>query len=215
MVQAKRFPWAHFPGVYIHAPERLVKTHRAYCAAKSGDAVAAMELVSDVISLKILDQLIKRFDDQAPVLASVHAAEAAGVNAIPDAMASVMSMLLKWPHERRIIQANKVSHTGSTGYQRLQRQALFKGSVVIGLNYLLVDDFVGQGGTLANLRGHILDQQACVIGATVLTGKDYSADLALTSAQLSELRRKHGHIEYWWRQRFGFGFDCLTASEAR
>ena len=24
-----------------------------------------------------------------------------------------------------------------------------------GLNYVLIDDFIGQGGTLANLRGHV------------------------------------------------------------
>jgi hypothetical protein len=130
-------------------------------------------------------------------------------------MAWAISDILKWPHEHRVIQANKVSHTGASGYERLKRQAIFGGPVVIGLNYLLVDDFIGQGGTLANFRGHILAQNGHVIGATVLTGKDYSAELALTAAQLSELRRKHGRIEYWWRQRFGFGFECLTASEAR
>jgi len=33
---------------------------------------------------------------------------------------------------------------------------------------------------------------------------------------LDELRLKHGkELEEWWYQRFGFGFDCLTESEAR
>lgn len=215
MELATRFPWNHFPGVFIHASESFVKTHPAYSAAKAGNGFAAMELVADAISLKMLEQIWKRFDDQAPVLVSAHAEEASGVNAIPEAVAWAISTFLKWPRERRIIQANKVSHTGASGYERLQRQAVFGGSVVIGLNYLLVDDFIGQGGTLANLRGHILAQKGHVIGATVLTGKDYSAELALAGTQLSELRRKHGQIEYWWRQRFGFGFECLTASEAR
>ena len=215
MEQATRFPWSHFPAVFIHAPESFVKTHHAYAAAKAGDSFAAMELVSDAVSVKTLEQLWKRFNDLAPILVSAHAQEASGINAIPRALAWLISDVLDWPRERRIFQANKGSHTGATGYERLQRQVLFAGPIVIGLNYLLVDDFIGQGGTLANLRGHILAQKGCVIGATVLTGKDYSAELALTSAQLSELRRKHGHIEYWWRQRFGFGFECLTASEAR
>lgn len=215
MDHAVRFPWHHFPGVFIHASESFVKKHHAYSAAKAGDAFAAMELVSDAISPMVLERLWKRFDDYAPVLVSAHAEEGSGVNAIPDAMTWVISAFLKWPREPRIIQANKVSHTGARGYERLQRQAIFDGTVVIGLNYLLVDDFIGQGGTLANLRGHILAQKGCVVGATVLTGKDYSAELALTDRLLSELRRKHGQIEYWWRQRFGFGFESLTASEAR
>jgi hypothetical protein len=78
-----------------------------------------------------------------------------------------------------------------------------------------VDDFIGQGGTLANLRGHILRQGGHVLGATALTGKDYSARLASTDEQIVELRSKHGHLENWWRHRFGFGFECLTASETR
>jgi len=215
MDQPTRFPWNHFPPIYIHASESFVQTHHAYVAAKAGDGLAAMELVADAMSPYMLEQLWRRFDSNAPILVNAHAEEASGVNAIPDAMARAISAFLKWPRERRIIQTNKVSHTGASGYERLQRQVTFAGRVLIGLNYLLVDDFVGQGGTLANLRGHILAQQGYVIGATVLSGKDYSAELALTEAKLSELRRQHGHIEYWWRQRFGFGFESLTASEAR
>ncbi|WP_071658949.1 phosphoribosyltransferase [Duganella sp. HH101] len=113
------------------------------------------------------------------------------------------------------VQANKVNHTGANGYARLQRQAIFSGVASLGLNYVLVDDFIGQGGTLANLRGHILAQGGHVLGATALTGKDYSAKLAPTDLQTAALRRQHGHIEDWWRQRFGFGFNCLTASETR
>jgi len=182
MDQPTRFPWNHFPPVYIHASESFVRTHHAYIAAKAGDGLAAMELVADTMSPYILERLWRRFDSRAPILVNAHAEEASGVNAIPDAMARAISAFLKWPRERRIIQTNKVSHTGASGYERLQRQATFAGRILIGLNYLLVDDFVGQGGTLANLRGHILAQQGYVIGATVLSGKDYSAELALTEA---------------------------------
>jgi hypothetical protein len=97
----------------------------------------------------------------------------------------------------------------------MARQAVFEGSVTPGTNYLIVDDFVGQGGTIANLRGHILSQGGKVVGATVLTGKPFSAKLAVSRSQLDELRRKHGQIEGWWQGRFGFDFECLTASEAR
>jgi len=80
----------------------------------------------------------------------------------------------------------------------------------------MVDDFIGQGGTLANLRSHIIMGGGKVIGATVLTGKSYSATLALSVETLAALRVKHGkELEKWWYQRFGFAFDCLTESEAR
>ena len=42
-----------------------------------------------------------------------------------------------------------------------------------------------------------------------------SAKLALSDEQLGELRHKHGGLENWWRERYGFGFEALTQSEAR
>lgn len=215
MDQPTRFPWDDFPDVLLHAPESFVKQHHAYSAAKAGGAIAAAELVTDSIQPEVLDRMWTLFDDKSPILLSVHAEESVGANAIPEVFARVIAGLLKWRFDVSVIQVNKVSHTGAGGYVRLQRQALFSGVVAPGLNYVLVDDFVGQGGTLANVRGHILAQGAKVLAATVLTGKDYSAKLAPTLMQLSDLRRKHGHIEDWWRTRFGFGFECLTASEAR
>jgi hypothetical protein len=68
---------------------------------------------------------------------------------------------------------------------------------------------------LANFRGHIEANGGRVIGAVALTGKPYSAKLALSDPQLAELRHKHGELEDWWRERFGFGFEALTQSEAR
>ena len=76
------------------------------------------------------------------------------------------------------MQLNSVGHTGADGFTRLANQALFSGNVVAGQEYLVVDDFVGQGGTLANLIGFIRSLGGEVLGATVLTGKSYSAKLA-------------------------------------
>jgi hypothetical protein len=71
-----------------------------------------------------------------------------------------------------------------------------------GQAYYLVDDFVGQGGTLANLAGFIRGQGGEILGATVLTGKPYLAKLAPDEAQIRALRAKHGaELEEWWRLR--------------
>ena len=109
-----------------------------------------------------------------------------------------------------------MAHTGSDGYGRLARQPDFEGKITYGRDYVLVDDFVGMGGTLANLRGFIEAQGGKVVAAVTLTGKPYSAKLALDEAQLHELREKHGtELETWWQETFGHAFDCLTQSEAR
>lgn len=101
-------------------------------------------------------------------------------------------------------------------FGRLARQPLFDGDVIEGQEYLIVDDFIGMGGTIANLRGYIVSQGGVVIGATVLTGKPYSAKIAPDRNTLQELRDKHGkELEDWWEKRFVHTFDCLTQSEAR
>ena len=57
---------------------------------------------------------------------------------------------------------------------------------------------------------------ARAIGATVLTGKAYSAKLRLTEATLQLLKAKHGNeLEQWWLATFCYGFARLTESEAR
>jgi hypothetical protein len=63
---------------------------------------------------------------------------------------------------------------------------------------------------------HILRSDSYPIGQrSVLTGKPFSAKLALSLARLLELRACHGKLEDWWFKFFGFDFSCLTESEAR
>jgi hypoxanthine-guanine phosphoribosyltransferase len=180
-----------------------------------------------------LDRLVAAFEESDCVarigalldrrtveLVSVHALETEGVNEIPAALATSLAKRIDRPEEIRvsgtIVQANSVGHTGASGYQRLAHQAQFVGRVKSGQGYFLVDDFVGQGGTLANLIGFIHSHGGEVLGAAVLTGKPYSAKLAPDELSIQALRNKHGNeFENWWRERFGFGFDCLTRSEAR
>lgn len=146
----------------------------------------------------------------------VHALEDLGFNRIPGAFAELLGERLNLEVEMGIIQANVVNHTGASGWQRMVRPPVFDGPVAAGREYFLVDDFVGQGGTLANLRGYLLQGGGSVLGATTLTGRADSATLTLQSGTLEALGAKHGkEIENWWESVFGYRFDCLTESEAR
>lgn len=212
-----RAPWqSDFPPVVIHAPESSVKQHADYWAAKRGDADAALRLVQATLSDEAVGELRSLIGSRRPTLVSAHALEREGVNAIPEALADELGRLLGLPVDTSVVQTNVVSHTGADGFSRLARQAAFTGDIVADTDYVLVDDFVGQGGTLANLRGIIAAAGGHVIAATALTGKPHSAALAPTAAQLASLRAKHGQeLEIWWNERFGHSFDCLTQSEAR
>jgi hypothetical protein len=214
--QPFRKPLFDFPDAIIHATETAVKKHPHYKEAKAGDEEAAMVLVQDTVNNFTVQELKETFGGINPVLVSAHAFEAEGINAIPEAFAEILSDKTGFSVESGIIQTNSVKHTGAGGFSRMARQALFDGDVTAGREYLLVDDFIGQGGTLANLKGFIESKGGIVVGATVLTGKPYSAKLAPHPETLEELRKKHGkELEKWWLERFGHPFDCLTQSEAR
>ena len=211
-----RYPWNGFPAVWLHADELVVKKHPDYAAAKAGDLDSAFSLVEALASEEVIHGLAKVFSAHQPILASAHAIEKEGVNAIPEALADHLGHRLGWPVDSEIVQTNVVGHTGADGFTRMARQAEFGGEVIEGRIYFLVDDFVGQGGTLANMRGFLIKGGGIVAGATVLTGKSYSANLTPEEGLLKQLREKHGNeLENWWHDRFGFGCDCLTNSEGR
>lgn len=215
-MKATRVPLFAFPDVVLHADELDVKSHIRFQAAKGGDIVAAGELTAEFVHHEKVEILSSMIAGREVELVPIHALESEGVNQIPVALAKSLSRKLSIQINNSIVQSNSVGHTGASGFHRLANQALFDGEVAPGQRYLVVDDFVGQGGTLANLVGFISSRGAEAIGATVLTGKPYSAKLAPDEQAIEALRHKHGQLlENWWRESFGFGFDSLTRSEAR
>lgn len=198
----------------ICANEQTATRHPLYAAAKIGDAKAADGLVVDILSnvdQVAIEQLVGA---RRPRLLGVHAVEYAGMNAIPRVMARQLAQQFDLVLESGIVQINRVTHTRADGYHRLAFPAVFDGALMIA-DYLLIDDFVGQGGTLANLRGHVESQGGKVVGAISLAGQRRSAQLRLNGETLQKLRGKHGEqLEEWWHSAFGYGLDRLTESEA-
>lgn len=216
LIQPPRTPWGNFPDVLIHASESAVKQHPAYKAAKAGHGPSATSLINDTMSEQQNQRLVDLLRGHSPTLVSAHAYEREGINAIPEVFAVEISKAVGWPHDTTFAQVNVVAHTGADGFSRLARQAEFAGAVQKGCEYVLVDDFVGMGGTLANMKGYIESKGGKVLAAVSLTGKPHSAKLALSPERLHELRMKHGtELENWWIRRFAHAFDALTESEAR
>ena len=215
-MQILRSPLAGMPDVVILAPVRAVKSDQNYPAAKSGDPIKAAVLVENLVAAGQVDLVRQLLNDRRAILSPVHAIETMGVNEIPLARAVVLAQELGLEVETSVIQDNTVGHTGADGWHRLANPPLFSGEVVAATDYLLLDDFIGQGGTLANLKGFIESKGGRVVGATTLTGQPYSARLAPDRVLIETLRAKHGQVlEGWWQEQFGYGFDCLTHSEAR
>jgi hypothetical protein len=141
----RRTNWGEFPAVHIYADTLIVKNHPKYSGAKAGDAIAAEALIDDALALGSLDAVRTAVGTSSPYLLAVHAVETAGMNAIPRAFARSLSKALGLPVASGIIQVNRVLRTEADGYHRLASPPVFDGQVETA-EYLLVDDFVGQGG---------------------------------------------------------------------
>lgn len=193
----------------IHADIDAVKNHPNYEGAKSGNIKDAVLLAKTFIDT---DKLKKH--DSPMVILPITAEEKQGKNAIPLGMAQVISEHTGFPVFKGIVQNNKAGHTGANGWHRIVSPATFEGDVLVDASFLVLDDFIGMGGTLANVRSFLLNAGAKVAGYEILTGKQESDILFLRKETLKQLRAKHGQFEKEFKTLVGFDYTGLTESEA-
>ena len=212
-----RLPWSDdFPQVVIHSDLSLRDGHPLYLAAKSGSAEAALGLAQDILAAGSVERLRRIIAGRKPLILPVVADEAMGFNAIPDGMAHILGHALDLEVVAgEIVQSNKVGHTRARAFQRIVTPAEFKGQVIEGASYLIVDDHIGLGGTLANLKGYVETNGGTVICMSTLTQSRDAHQISLTEATRIALWSKHGHsLDILWQTVFGHGIDCLTELEA-
>ena len=213
-----RTPWpAGFPQVVVHTETALRDNHPEYLAAKSGDAEAALVLAIDLLTDVGSEAIRELLAGEPAILLPITAEETLGFNAIPDAMAQVLARELNLPvSSGEIVQSNTVGHTRAPAFNRLVTPAMFEGEVEFGARYVLVDDHVGVGGTLANLKGYVETHGGRVVAMTTLTKSRDAHQIALRPETLAVLRGKHGEaLEEFWHEQLGHGLDCLTDVEGQ
>jgi hypothetical protein len=205
-----------FPDVVVHAtlPER--DNHPDFLASKAGNPDAALRLARELLSTQATEALRRLVGPGGAVLLPITALEEAGFNAILDAMATTLAANLSWRlSSGNIVQINRVGHTRARSFNRLVTPAEFSGRVIRGANYVLVDDHVGLGGTLANLKGYVEVRGGRVVAMTTLTESPQAHRIALQPDLLHVLKDKHGEaLESLWRKQVGHGLDRLTNVEA-
>ena len=211
-----RATWpADFPKVPFAAPLGSADKHPRYAEAKSGGEDAAVELVNDLVSDSAVERVRAMIGDKKPTIVPVMAEEQTGHNAIPAAYAIKLAQDLELPLDGGIVQAVRARRTGTGADYRLANHSTFDGAVQAGRDYLIVDDTMTMGGTLAGLRGHIEANGGNVIGATTLTGFGNEGQLALGDKMRQDLWRKHGApLDEYLKEEFGYGIDSLTQGEA-
>ena len=211
----ERAPWGDFPPVIRNGDLHASKKEPEYQAAKAGNEQAALELIDRLLTDSTVQRVRKQIGDSKPLILPVLAVETAGNNKIPLAMARVLAKRLNLEVESNIVQSERVGRTGTDANHRLAFNPSFEGEVKTGQAYLIIDDTLLMGGTIASLRGYIENRGGRVVGASVMDAQEGAVDIAVKPKMLAAIENKHGpSMNQFWQENFGYGIDKLTQSEA-
>ena len=225
-ILSERAPWDDFPAVLRCGNLGDLKKDDRYDAAKAGDWEAAVGMVFDQITAEFVTAVVamggRGLREGVVRVMPLLAEEMTGRNKIPLAMADVVVTLANKKLGRQaffletgICQATRSWRTNSGADHRLANCPVFAGDVAQGESYLLMDDTLSMGGTIAALRGYIKNRGGIVLGAAVMTAHEGSLNLQVTPKMIEKITAKHGQaMNEFWIEEFGYGIDQLTQGEA-
>ena len=196
--------------IYLFIKDGQLKEHPAYKLAKAGNEDAALELVIDLAVAWLYEQR----EQFAPGLSFIapHAQEATGDNAIPQTLSSVCAAIYKGKTDTEIVQSDRVYHTGADPMERMAARAQFVGRVVPGNEYVLVDDVISLGGTLAELANYIQVYGGVVRGVIVLVNAGRNPALVPQKHFVNLIKER---FDNEFTEVFGIEPGALTANEAQ
>lgn len=189
--------------------DRSLKAHPAYRQAKAGEKDAAIDLVWD-LAIEFLSGLQAKLPLALSYVAP-YAREATGDNAIPLVLASACAEILHGEVESEIVQVSRVFHTGAKAMERLLLRPQFDGPVTAGTAYVLVDDVICLGGTLAELADYIQAGGGQVAAVVTLVSAGQIKHLKPETLVIRLLRERFPDAI---QHTFGIDPGALTANEA-
>jgi diguanylate cyclase (GGDEF)-like protein len=178
-----------FPNATTHTTLQKLKAHPDYAAAKAGDIEAAYRVVNDLVKRDKVKAIAAAHPDA--VVVAAHAEEEAGRNAIPRILAEEFGAAGLEVNDT-IIQTNKPQRTKKGSPLRLALRPEFAGEVEPGREYILIDDAIGQGGTIAELRFFIESNGGKVVNVSALTSGIFGNKLKIESKTVTDLEKKFG-----------------------
>lgn len=212
---AERAPWKDFPLVIRNGELGELQKQPEYSLAKAGDTDAAQDMASRLVRDSTLEQIHKAIGNSKPRIVPVLAEEASGRNKIPLAMAFEVGRRLGLEVDVSIYQAERVARTGEGADYRLAFNPSFDGPVTQGGQYLIFDDTLTMGGTIASLRGFLENRGGNVMAVAVMTAHPGALNIAVKPGMLEAINQKHGPaMDDFWKETFGYGIDQLTQGEA-
>jgi len=213
--KSERAPWGNFPDLVRNANLGDLSKQPEYTAAKAGDKAAALAIAERQLTTESVEQIRAIIGDRKPLVMPVRAVEASGTNMIPLAFATVLADRLGLEVGKGVGQADRVFRTDSGADHRLAFNPSFRGEVEPGREYIVVDDTLTMGGTLAALRGYLENRGGSVLCAFAATAHVGAVKMPVKQAMLDGIEKKHGSaMNDMWMEEFGYGIDQLTQGEA-
>lgn len=223
--QVTRAPWPNtFPPVFVHAPwdEKsyygALPKHPDYDAAKSmRDAAAAARVIEDLVKDEVIDRIVDAMGSSPPIIVAPATRPETCDNALAITYAQWLGNELGLHVEEYVFQEPGPSRFGRDGWGRLANPRTFYGRIVPNRNYLIADDVLTMGGTLADLRGFIESQGSKVICCTALAHRSGGhVPISLDKGTIYALNRRYGEaLTALWAQEFNYAIECLTEPEAQ
>lgn len=209
-VREHGFPAAASQPFFLFTDDAALKAHPGYRAAKAGDKVAAVNVVWDLAS-DYLGTVVRQLPRNVTYVAPF-AREATGDNAIPQVLAAACAALAGGKVDNEIVQVTRVFHTGADPMERLGLRAQFEGGVVAGECYVLVDDVINMGCTLAELADYIQRAGGLVTAVVALVNAGRIKWLRSEPGVVKKLQERYAHEIL---DIFGIRPGALTANEAQ
>lgn len=199
--------------VHQFTTDAPLKAHPDYKAAKAGDIMAGLRLMDVMlINPEYIQEVKVAFEGQADFVLPIVALELQGDNAIPIALAAMMSVKLNIPMYTDCFQTNKAYHTGADPMERLIARAEFGGSITPLKRYIIVDDVTAMGSTLADCASYVAASGGVVVGAIVLTNASRSGKLKPVKQDVRIVKERYDeNVKYLFR----IAPEALTFDEAR
>lgn len=190
-----------------------LKKNPHYAKAKSGSLEDAKILVNEIMEGR-------NYSIGNGILLPVIAEEKSGLNKIPLAFAMYLSDENGNDIDINVLQSVRANHTGSVASNRIRKidfRSLndedFKGK-----HYIIIDDHVTMGGTIASLasfirsKGGEIDEVLSLTNTTKVIEENGVYDLSSKEDDVQELRKRFGdEVE----KMIGMNYDELTSVQIK
>jgi hypothetical protein len=201
------FAWEKdFPKGYGHTSIVFLKRCLGFEDAKNGDLNAAQHVVRRCVKQKRLQELREHYPDAVllPVLSK---------NQMPTALAQAIGLPI-WIHVHLI---HTIPRKLLNAMQRLLHKPEFDGFILSDTNYILVDDIITQGGTIAALRRFVTVRGGRVVATVALAFSIGSHVVAPLRRYVTMLIIKFGYALIFFLLSLGIAFSVwgLTNSQVK